>query len=261
MSAGEPPSTTAVAPAPPANTRKTDAKVRYQQYRDERDLATVMDLVDNELSEPYSIFTYRYFLHNWPQLAFLAYDGDHCFGTVVCKMDVHREQMLRGYLAMLVVEKPYRSLGTGTELVKLSIAEMIKGQCEEVVLEAEVTNSGALALYQNLGFIRDKRLHRYYLNGVDAFRLKLLLPLTQQQQDEIAARELERLSLNNGGSAAAAEPTNASGTQVEQQRMQASNDCSQGAQEHTAEGQSQQGSQSQKDADSSLLHRFDELRT
>ena len=55
----------------------------------------------------------RYFLHNWPQLAFLAYDGDHCFGTVVCKMDVHREQMLRGYLAMLVVEKPYRSLGTG----------------------------------------------------------------------------------------------------------------------------------------------------
>ena len=59
----------------------------------------------------------RYFLHNWPQLAFLAYDGDHCFGTVVCKMDVHREQMLRGYLAMLVVEKPYRSLGTGKRLL------------------------------------------------------------------------------------------------------------------------------------------------
>ena len=48
----------------------------------------------------------------------------------------------------------------GTELVKMTIAEMIRGQCEEVVLEAEVTNLGALALYQNLGFIRDKRLHR-----------------------------------------------------------------------------------------------------
>ena len=65
------------------------------------------------LSKYYCHMSYRYFLHNWPQLAFLAYDGDHCFGTVVCKMDVHREQMLRGYLAMLVVEKPYRSLGTG----------------------------------------------------------------------------------------------------------------------------------------------------
>ena len=50
----------------------------------------------------------------------------------------------------------------GTELVKLTIAEMIKDQCEEVVLEAEVSNSGALTLYQNLGFIRDKRLHRYH---------------------------------------------------------------------------------------------------
>ena len=99
---------------------------------------------------------------------------------------------------------------------------------------------------------------RYYLNGVDAFRLKLLLPLTQQQQDEIAARELERLSLSNGGNAAA-EPTNPGGTHVEQQHVQAPDPSSQHAQEHTAEGQSQQGSQSQKDADSSLLQKFDAL--
>ena len=32
---------------------------------------------------------------------------------------------------------------------------------DEVVLEAEVTNKGALGLYQNLGFIRDKYLIRY----------------------------------------------------------------------------------------------------
>ena len=46
----------------------------------------------------------------------------------------------------------------------------------QVMLEAEVTNKGALALYGRLGFIRAKRLYRYYLNGVDAFRLKLLFP-------------------------------------------------------------------------------------
>jgi len=103
---------------------------------------------------------------------------------------------------------------------------------------------------------------RYYLNGVDAFRLKLLLPLTQQQQDEIAARELETLSVSNGGNAAAAaEPTSAGNTQVEQQRVQAPDESSQGAQEHTSEGQSSQRSQSQKDADSSLLQKFDALRT
>lgn len=46
----------------------------------------------------------------------------------------------------------------------------------KVTLEAEVTNKGALALYGRLGFVRAKRLFRYYLNGVDAFRLKLLFP-------------------------------------------------------------------------------------
>ena len=46
----------------------------------------------------------------------------------------------------------------------------------QVTLEAEVTNKGALALYGRLGFVRAKRLFRYYLNGVDAFRLKLLFP-------------------------------------------------------------------------------------
>ncbi len=49
----------------------------------------------------------------------------------------------------------------GSELVKLAIQEMVAGGCEEAVLEAEVSNGGALKLYQGLGFIREKRLHRW----------------------------------------------------------------------------------------------------
>lgn len=33
------------------------------------------------------------------------------------------------------------------------------------------------------------------MNGVDAFRLKLLLPMTQKRQDELAAQQLEELKL------------------------------------------------------------------
>lgn len=84
------------------------------QYEDEHDLPIVMNLIDNELSEPYSIFTYRYFLHNWPHLCFLAYYKDQPFGVVVCKMDKHGgQEHLRGYIAMLVVDKRYRGKGTG----------------------------------------------------------------------------------------------------------------------------------------------------
>lgn len=52
---------------------------------------------------------------------------------------------------------------------------MINDNADEVVLETEITNKPALKLYENLGFVRDKRLFRYYLNGVDALRLKLWL--------------------------------------------------------------------------------------
>ena len=43
----------------------------------------------------------------------------------------------------------------------------------QVVLETEYDNSAALSLYESLGFIREKRLYRFYLNGKDAFRLVL----------------------------------------------------------------------------------------
>ena len=51
----------------------------------------------------------------------------------------------------------------------------------QVVLEAETSNAGALRLYAGLGFIRDKRLSRYYLSGTDAYRLKLLLPAAEER--------------------------------------------------------------------------------
>ena len=62
--------------------------------------------------------------------------------------------------------------------MKLAIDRMISEGCLEVVLEAEVTNKAALNLYSKLGFIRDKRLYKYYLTGTDAFRLKLAVAPT-----------------------------------------------------------------------------------
>ena len=66
-------------------------------------------------------------------------------------------------------------LSVGSTLVRISIWQMLTCGCDEVVLETEVTNIAALSLYENLGFVRDKYLHQYYLNGVDAYRLKLWL--------------------------------------------------------------------------------------
>lgn len=152
-------------------------EITYKVYESELELPSIMKLIQKDLSEPYSVYTYRYFIHNWPQLCYLALYQDKCVGCIVCKLDIHRQMIKRGYIAMLAVDKDYRKLKIGTTLVQKAIRVMIAHQADEVVLETEITNQPALKLYENLGFVRDKRLFHYYLNGVDALRLKVSLEI------------------------------------------------------------------------------------
>ena len=148
--------------------------VTYVAYPDENVLPEITRLMSHDLSEPYSVYTYRYFIHGWPQLTFLAKHNENFVGAIVCKAE-DKVNVKRGYIAMLAVQDEYRRRGIGTELVRIAVRSMMTVGCGEVVLETEVSNRAALRLYENLGFMRDKRLFRYYLNGVDALRLKLLL--------------------------------------------------------------------------------------
>ncbi|CAL8085815.1 unnamed protein product [Calicophoron daubneyi] len=167
-----------VTPHTETNPLYSDPKsgIYFRQYEGEEDLQSIIPLIAKDLSEPYSIYTYRYFIYNWPKLCILAFSKNHdCIGTVVCKMEKYPMGLLRGYIAMLAVKDGYRRLGIGSRLVRLAVNLMTDDHCDEVTLETEITNKAALALYEQLGFCRDKRLLRYYLNGVDAFRLKLWL--------------------------------------------------------------------------------------
>lgn len=105
-----------------------------------------------------------------------ARDADRkCIGAIVCKLGYKKGKTLRGYIAMLAVDTDYRKHKIGSNLVLKAINVMVEMNADEIVLETEITNKPALNLYENLGFVRDKRMYRYYLNGVDALRLKLWL--------------------------------------------------------------------------------------
>ncbi|XP_067680924.1 N-alpha-acetyltransferase 30-like [Haliotis asinina] len=159
----------------PVSQRDIREGIEYVVYESEKQMPDIMRLITKDLSEPYSIYTYRYFIHNWPKLCFLAMDQEKCVGAIVCKLDMHKKMVRRGYIAMLAIDADYRRRKIGSNLVTKAIRAMIADDCDEVVLETEITNKAALRLYENLGFVRDKRLFRYYLNGVDALRLKLWL--------------------------------------------------------------------------------------
>ncbi|KAJ5513952.1 Acyl-CoA N-acyltransferase [Penicillium fimorum] len=150
--------------------------VRYEKSRENEYVAAMRQLISKDLSEPYSIYVYRYFLYQWGDLCFLAMDDkDEMVGVVVSKLEPHRDGPLRGYIAMLAVREEYRGRGIATKLVRMAIDAMIERDADEIVLETEITNTGAMKLYERLGFLRSKQLHRYYLNGNSAYRLVLYL--------------------------------------------------------------------------------------
>ncbi|KAK2612125.1 N-alpha-acetyltransferase 30 [Conoideocrella luteorostrata] len=163
--------------------QETTAELRYIQYQHDlefRYLPSIRSLISKDLSEPYSIYVYRYFLCQWSHLCFMALNpaDSSLIGVIVCKLEVHSSHSpptRRGYIAMLAVESSFRCHGIATALVKQAIDAMAKRDADEIVLETEETNIPAMKLYERLGFLRSKKLHRYYLNGSSAYRL--VLPL------------------------------------------------------------------------------------
>jgi len=190
--------------------------IEFVNYQDESQLESVMKLVGQDLSEPYSIFTYRYFLHHWPELCMLAVSTTKKtpIGCVVCKIDIENEEegqgtnlntsdnydclqisstspkVKAGYIAMLAVEESYRRAGIGSALVQRIVKRMKIFRCTSVTLETEVSNVAAMRLYEErLGFIREELLVRYYLNWGDAYRLRLWFDDEANEDEEQSEKE------------------------------------------------------------------------
>lgn len=180
--------------------------IRFEQFdKSNEQMESVVSLYDKELSEPYSSFTYQFFIFGWPDLCILAFGatGDvkpepgfkgEMIGAVVSRTSFKRNAgILRGYVAMLAVKPHFRGAKIGSRLVEVTVDLMTTKGCEEVSLETPVTNQRALKLYTDLGFAKVKFLPSYYLDGSDAFRLKLYLTdvghhASQNEDDEPATQ-------------------------------------------------------------------------
>ncbi|KAI1656115.1 acyl-CoA N-acyltransferase [Daldinia decipiens] len=154
--------------------------IQYEHALEEKYLPAIRALISKDLSEPYSIYVYRYFLYQWAHLCYMALNpvDKSLMGVIICKLEHHASHSPpthRGYIAMLAVSSAFRGHGIATALVRMAIDAMAERHADEVVLETEETNIPAMRLYERLGFLRSKKLHRYYLNGNSAYRLVLLL--------------------------------------------------------------------------------------
>jgi peptide alpha-N-acetyltransferase/ribosomal-protein-alanine N-acetyltransferase len=121
------------AATPPSDLRY----IRYDGAREDEYVAAMRQLISKDLSEPYSIYVYRYFLYQWGDLCFIAMDDtqpDPMVGVVVSKLEPHRGGPLRGYIAMLAVREEHRGRGIATKLVRMAIDAMIARDADEVRL-------------------------------------------------------------------------------------------------------------------------------
>ena len=82
-----------------------------------------------------------------------------------------------GLLMALVVDSVYRRLGIGRQLI------IAIGDCAAYLkfrrlrLKVRKSNSGAIALYTQMSFVRESVRHGYYSNGEDAIIMSARLPL------------------------------------------------------------------------------------
>jgi peptide alpha-N-acetyltransferase len=63
-----------------------------------------------------------------------AMDNERCVGAIVCKLDLHKKMVKRGYIAMLAVDENYRKMKIGSNLVLRAIQAMVTGDADEVML-------------------------------------------------------------------------------------------------------------------------------
>mmetsp|Transcript_10457 Transcript_10457/g.11938 ORF Transcript_10457/g.11938 Transcript_10457/m.11938 type:complete len:315 (+) Transcript_10457:53-997(+) len=173
--------------------------VRFAQFDGSNEVMDdVVRLYDAELSEPYSSFTYQYFVYGWRDLCILAYGVESAskpaeeekgefIGAIVSRLSRKAPgSPLRGYIAMLAVKPTFRGSRIGSRLVEATVDLMRRKGGDVVALETPQPNLRALKLYTSLGFAKSKFLASYYLDGSDAFRLKLFLG-NEKQKAEIAA--------------------------------------------------------------------------
>ncbi|KAF1743919.1 hypothetical protein MXB_3884 [Myxobolus squamalis] len=120
-------------------------------------------------------YHYKYFLYHfltWPELTYLAEDGEgNVVAYVLAKIEEESES---GHITSLSVKRTHRRLGLAKILMNLSLNSMVRVyNAKEACLHVRVSNKAALHLYKDsLGFQVLEVEPKYYGDGEDAFSMR-----------------------------------------------------------------------------------------
>lgn len=100
-----------------------------------------------------------------PELSFAVLDGDQMAGAIVNSVhseDNARQGLSEGWIHLLGIRRPWRGRGLATALINRSMQAFKEARLETAGLGVDTENvSGALRLYENLGFRPVQRTIQY----------------------------------------------------------------------------------------------------
>lgn len=78
-----------------------------------------------------------------------------------------------GHILNLAIHPEWRGVGLGTKLVRQVVNMAVREEMQRIFLEVRKSNSGAVGLYQKIGFFIDHIKPRFYENGESAYFMVL----------------------------------------------------------------------------------------
>ncbi len=145
------------------------------------DLISVMEINLKTLPEHYSDYFYESLLAEIPEAFIVAEIADKRVGYIMCKVEHGFSNfkklgfVKKGHMVSVAVEDRYRRQGIGKVLVEESINGVRSKGCDEFYLEVRCSNTDAIRLYEELGFIIRQRLNTYYRDGEDGYLMSIEL--------------------------------------------------------------------------------------
>ena len=103
---------------------------------------------------------------------FVAEEDNEVVGYVIFGINMKCE----GHIISIAVDKNYRGLKIGSNLLRHALMIYIQSGINKVVLEVRTHNIPAINLYKSFGFVIDRKEFNYYGDGSDAYIMYLDCP-------------------------------------------------------------------------------------
>lgn len=143
------------------------------------DLIPVMEINLKTLPEHYSDYFYESLLAELPEAFLVAEIGGKLVGYIMCKSEYGFSNfkklgfVKKGHVVSVAVLNEFRRKGIGKGLVEEAINGVKSKKCDELYLEVRCSNTDAVRLYENMGFIIKQKLKAYYRDGEDAYMMAI----------------------------------------------------------------------------------------